>query len=504
CADCRFHNYNLMQKEPYNTAIQDISEGFYRFLNQVAVAVEKEFPGKWITSTAYSGRTRPPMATRLNGNISLHLAFLGYPQHHRLDFPGWMTQEKATLLRRWAKVNPYMVERQYYPAFQFHCNIAMPLHRVHAFNIRQLKEMGLAGAEWEGRAAFKTGLLNYYVLGRMLWDVNTDIDALLDEHNRLFYGPAAVPVGAFFDGVEKLLAEAQVEYHEEERLHEIFPHEAVVKLTDALGDIEALAADADAATRTRVRFARLQADHLRAYSDMRQAEAELDFAAAADLAQRMIDMEREFDAINPALVDTVMAKYDGGKMYGELGANASARGKLRQYRAKQEMIAGPRGDLVAALPVTWSFRTDPDNDGLVAGWFDPGAGSGWKPIDTTRCWEAQGYQDDTTLRGYNGLAWYRTSFTVPASFKGRRIRLFIGGINNQGWCWVNGAIADQIPHHAGYMRWRYHHEIDITDQVRFDAPNELTIRVLNDDSFGGLFRRSFVYAARPDATPPQE
>ena len=129
---------------------------------------------------------------------------------------------------------------------------------------------------------------------------------------------------------------------------------------------------------------------------------------------------------------------------------------------------------------------------------------GWKPIDTTRCWEAQGYQDDTTLRGYNGLAWYRTSFTVPASFKGRRIRLFIGGINNQGWCWVNGAIADQIPHHAGYMRWRYHHEIDITDQVRFDAPNELTIRVLNDDSFGGLFRRSFVYAARPDATPPQE
>jgi hypothetical protein len=199
-----------------------------------------------------------------------------------------------------------------------------------------------------------------------------------------------------------------------------------------------------------------------------------------------------------------MAAYDANKLYGELGANASARGKLSQYLAKQEMIAGPRGDLVAALPVEWSFRTDPNNDGLVAGWFEPGGGTDWKTIETTRCWEAQGYQDEKTLRGYNGFAWYRTRFNVPAQFKGRRIKLFIGGINNQGWCWVNGEIADQIPNHPGYMRWRYHYEIDVTDQVHFGADNELTIRVLNDDNFGGIFRRSFVYAARADAPAPQE
>ena len=506
CSDCRFHNYNLMQKEPYDTSIQDISEGFYRFLNAVALGVEKEFPDKWITSTAYSGRTRPPMATRLNGNISLHLAFLGYAQHHRLDFDGWMTHEKATLLRQWAKVNPYMVERQYYPAFQFHCNVPLPMARANAFNIRFLKEIGLAGAEWEGRAAFKTGVLNDYVMARMLWDAETDIGALLEEHNRLFYGPAAAPVGAFFDGVEKLLTEARVEYHEEERLHEIYPRAEVVRLTDALGDIEALAAGADPMTRIRVRYARLQADHLRAYSDMRQAEAELKFAQAAGLAQKMIDMEREFDEINPALVDTVSAHFDAGKMYGELGANASARGKLRQYRAKQEMLTGPRGDLVTALPVEWDFRIDQYDSGLVGGWYEPGGGGDgdWRKLDTTVCWEAQGLQEDKTLRGYNGFGWYRTSFTVPASFKGRRIRLFIGGVNNQGWCWVNGQIADQIPHHAAYMRWRYHYEIDITDQVSYGEPSELTIRVRNDEGFGGLFRRSFVYAVRPDAPAPQE
>ncbi len=500
CDECRFHNYNFMQKEPSNPEVQDISEGFYRFLNQVAEAVKTEFPDKWITSTAYAGRIRPPVATQLGDNISLHLAFLGYAHHHRLDFPGWQTQEKARLLERWAAINPYMVERQYYPAFQFHCNVPLPLYRAHAYNVRRIKDMGMAGAEWEGRAAFKTGLLNYYVMGRMLWDTDTDIDALLEEHYRLCYGDAAVAIADFFDAVEAMLTQAPVEFHEEERLHEIYPHDRVTAITDAVGDIETLVLEADDATRARVRFARLVIDHFRAYSDMRQAEAELDFGRAASKAERMIEMEEELDNMNPTLVDTRSEWFDSRPTYGELGANASPHGKLRQYRAKQEMIEGPRGELVAALPVEWDFRTDAHNRGLVAGWFEPGFDpGGWHPIETTRCWEGQGYQDEQ-LQGYDGFAWYRTTFHVPSQFDGRRIVLFSGGLNNQGWFWVNGAIAGHQPYHMFWRRWEYHHQIDITDHIRYGAENTLTIRVYNDYNFGGIFRRSFVYAP----TPPEE
>ncbi len=496
CDECRMHNYNFMQKEPANPEIQDISEGFYRFLNQVAEGVKKEFPDKWITSTAYSGRIRPPTATELGENISLHLAFLGYAQHHRLDFEGWMTREKAALLERWASVNPYMVERQYYPVMQFTCHIALPMHRAHAFNVRKLKEWGMAGAEWEGRAAFKTGLLNYYVLGRMLWDADTDIDALLDEHYRLFYGNAAAPVADFVDAVEELLTNAQIEFHEEERLHEIYPYDRVVEITDAVGDIEALVADADDLTRQRVRFARLVVDHLRAYVEMRRAEADLDFGTAAAQAERMIDMEKELDVMNPTLVDSYLDFMDSRPIYGELGANATAHGKLKQYLAKQEMIEGPRGDLLAALPVAWDFKTDPDNEGLITGWFEPKqAPMAWDVIETTRCWEGQGYQDEN-LRGYDGIAWYRTRFTVPKEFEGREIVLFVGGLNNQGWFWVNGEIAGHQPYHAFWRRWLYHHEVDITEQVSFGSENELVVRVKNDFNFGGIFRRSFVYAPR--------
>lgn len=498
CEDCQRMNYHFMQKPPNNPDSQSISDIFYWFLNEVAAGVEEAFPDRWVSTTAYAGRIRPPEGVDLHENITAHIALLGHAHHHRFDFPGWQTQEKVRLLERWAAISPHMVERQYYPPMQFHCNVPLPLFRAHAYNVRQLEAMGMAGAAWEGRAAFKTGLLNYYVLGRMLWDTSTDIEAVLDEHYELFYGDAGERIGTFFDEVEDMLTSAPVEFHEEERLREIYPHERVVEASDAVGDIEAMVSSTDLRRVERVRFARLVIDHLRDYSEMRAAEAALDFATAAEHARAMIKAEAEIDALHPSLLDSRSAWYDGREVDGELGANASPHGKLRQYETKLEMTDGTRGELVAALPLKWEFRTDPRNEGLMYQWYLPEAtdADDWHTIETTRPWETQGYQDDS-LYGYDGYAWYRTRFDVPAEFEGRRIKLFVGGVNNEAWAWVSQTIAGHLPHHEWWQRWMYHGEIDITDQVEFGATNELTLRVHNDQNFGGLFRRSFVYSPNP-------
>ena len=230
---------------------------------------------------------------------------------------------------------------------------------------------------------------------------------------------------------------------------------------------------------------------------MRHAEQQFDFVNAATHANANIAIEEELDALNITLLDSYMDYFDvRSDMYGELGANASTRGKLKQYLAKQEMIAGPRGDLVAALPEIWDFLTDPHDEGLIAGWFTAErAPAKWQQLKITQCWEMQGYQDEH-LNGYDGMAWYRTRFTVPEKFKDRRIVLFVGGLNNQGWFWVNGVMAGFQTYHSFWQRWLYHHEIDITDQVVFGKENELTVRVENDYNFGGIFRRCFIYAQR--------
>jgi len=496
CADCRAANLGLRQKPPADPRIQDISEGFYRFLNAVAREVKKEFPDKWVTTTAYSGRIRPPEATVLSENISVHLALLGYAEHHRLDFPGWQTREKRALYERWGALSRFSVERPYYPPMQFHCHVPQPMYRAHAFNVQELKRMGFAGAEWEARCAFMAEGLNIYVLGKCLWDVNTDVEALLDEHYRRFYGPASARVRAWYDGVEQLLTTAPVEHHEEERLPEIYPPAKVVQLTEALGDLEGTARAASPLARQRVRFARLVADHFRAYSEMRHLEAALDFAGAAREARRMIALEQEIDAIHPAMIDGYAEQRDSAATYGELGANASPHGKLKQYLAKQAMLDGTKGELAAALPVAWEFAVDPRDSGLIAQWYRPGnhGGPAWRPIDTTRTMEPQGWQD-ADLQGYDGYCWYRITFTVPERFAGRPLRLFIGALNDQGWFWVNGHYAGTQPFHQYWMRWKYHHEVDITPFVHA-GENTLVVRVYNEQSFGGIFRRSFVYAPK--------
>lgn len=45
--------------------------------------------------------------------------------------------------------------------------------------------------------------LLHYVYGKILWNPDTDVEALLNEHHRLMYGPAAAPMKEFFDSIER-------------------------------------------------------------------------------------------------------------------------------------------------------------------------------------------------------------------------------------------------------------------------------------------------------------
>ena len=44
--------------------------------------------------------------------------------------------------------------------------------------------------------------LNHYVFGRVMWNPDVDVDALLDEHHRLMFGAAAPEMKAFYEGLE--------------------------------------------------------------------------------------------------------------------------------------------------------------------------------------------------------------------------------------------------------------------------------------------------------------
>lgn len=175
---------------------------------------------------------------------------------------------------------------------------------------------------------------------------------------------------------------------------------------------------------------------------------------------------------------------------------------------------------VLSLDGAWDFCIDPKVEGEAAGWQMPG-----KPLPSSRrlqvpaCWEAQGVGEpglssannkhvyeptNVKMRAvYTGAAWYKKEVDIPSDWSGKRIWIKPGGVNAQGWVWVNGAF---VAHDWAYCgTWKY----DVTELVAPGKKATIAILVRNDVPgrrgesncvrvFGGLFR-SIELEATPQA-----
>jgi beta-galactosidase len=141
-----------------------------------------------------------------------------------------------------------------------------------------------------------------------------------------------------------------------------------------------------------------------------------------------------------------------------------------------------------SLSGKWSFRLDPDSVGKRDRWFSADT-TFPEHIQVPGCWDAQGKgtpgaittvanADDTqphvrAISAYNGEAWYKRTFRVPESWRGRVVWLNVGGVNDRAEVWVNGRPAGA---HDGYCTG---FKLDITDLVSPGSASDCTILVSN-------------------------
>ncbi len=158
---------------------------------------------------------------------------------------------------------------------------------------------------------------------------------------------------------------------------------------------------------------------------------------------------------------------------------------------------------------TWDFKLLPRPEAVTA---EALAGDGWAPIQVPGNWTMQGFGTPHYTNVQmpfphlpphvpedNPTGVYRRSFEVPASWKGRRIVLHIAGCEGACYVYLNG---EPVGLHKDS---RTPAEYDLSQLVRFDAPNELVAVVLrwSDASFvedqdhwwqSGIHRDVFLYA----------
>lgn len=149
------------------------------------------------------------------------------------------------------------------------------------------------------------------------------------------------------------------------------------------------------------------------------------------------------------------------------------------------VVAASRTEAVS-FPTEWAFKTDPDRVGEQQGWQNPDYDdSQWMRIAVPAWWET------TPVGAYDGYAWYRVRFRVPAELQGRELTLEFAGVDEGAWVYLNGElIGERNARSTGLTPaefWDKPFSVPVQG-ARFGDDNVLAVRVHDSERRGGIFR----------------
>lgn len=471
---------------PYTDGI-NVSDRYLNFFNRVLEALEDEFPRRRISLTVASWHLHPPVRESGHPRLDIIAWPASYCRYHGVDNP--VCPERNMLLkrtRRWvAALGGDYYERRDWgnlacPGFLF------PLVQRHRTDIPAYQAAGVTGFRSANYSQWLSENPSAYIGVKLLWDHEADVDALLADFYRRYYGPASAPMRDYHELVEAAVRDS--DHHTGSSLDMPHVYTAPVRrlARGHLGRAARLAGRRGVAGIYARRVAAVieSLDYLESFLEMIAARDRHDYATAVAALERthaFIERFRnEYD--HPMLTRNASPYLD--RFFGNI---------VRE--AYQRTVTG--GELAAALEDRWDFQLDPQRIGEELGWWEPGVrGGNWGTINAwSTSWSNQG------LRYYRGDAWYRQAVFIPGRFAGRRLKIWVGAVDERATVWVNGRRLGDSP--VGAFR---SFEFDATAAVRPGAENLVVIRAGNHISqevgTGGLLAPVFFHApAENDEAP---
>ena len=137
------------------------------------------------------------------------------------------------------------------------------------------------------------------------------------------------------------------------------------------------------------------------------------------------------------------------------------------------------------LSGTWKFKTGDDKSWAESAFDD----SQWQELKVPLLWDAQGYKD------YDGFAWYRVKFRVPAGLADRRLVLLLGRIDDFDEAYLNGELIGRTGRlrrgltadDAGKTYQQQRGYVIPTSLLKPNEENTLAVRVQDVWMHGGIY-----------------
>jgi hypothetical protein len=170
------------------------------FVNQVAEAVEKEFPDKFIGTLAYQYTRTPPQSIRPRNNVVVRLCSIECCFSH--DFKSCPeNQSFLSDLKKWSSLAPHLYIWDYVVNFS-HYVMPYPNFKVLQSNIQTLRDNNSIGimeqAAYQSRGG-EFSELRAYLISRLLWNPDCDVEKVINDFMYGYYGRSGQLIRQYFD-----------------------------------------------------------------------------------------------------------------------------------------------------------------------------------------------------------------------------------------------------------------------------------------------------------------
>jgi sialate O-acetylesterase len=112
--------------------------------------------------------------------------------------------------------------------------------------------------------------------------------------------------------------------------------------------------------------------------------------------------------------------------------------------------------------------------------------SGWDELTVPGNWEGQGYAD------FDGFAWYRRKFTVPARLTNQKMYLVLGKIDDRDKVYLNGKIVgrtEYLDEYSGFRKyglWQLYRVYELPPDA-LQRNNIIVVEVKDEQLQGGIY-----------------
>ena len=241
-----------------------LTDRYVRFYNEVAKLVTAKHSEVWLTADAYSLYAAPPVRAKLHPNIAIRYVGVTYTDDARrrqnlADWHAWADAASKIYFRS----NLLLAGRR----------PGTPVIYAHklAEDFPPLAKNKMIGTDMDSICNnWATQGLNYYLMAKLVWDPDLDVDDLLDDYCRAGFGAGANHVKAYFLKLEALtdaMSTTEMGYTEP------FTPEVIAELRTHLDKARTATGD-DPATNKRVKFLRAGLDYTDAYCEIFRIDRE--------------------------------------------------------------------------------------------------------------------------------------------------------------------------------------------------------------------------------------